>query len=170
MLALIEAELDCDIDSEAEMLAEIDALTEALALAEDVSDTDSDSVCELVVAVAASAALLSSPKTVSPRVAKTSVVSMTFSRACSSSAWTVVLVTRAPPSTAPVATMPLKKSMPLFLSVTCSSVTLSSIDERPPPLIDLKRPNCDVAARSQCLPDLISLKRVTRSTSWYLPF
>ena len=84
MLALIEAELDCDIDSEAEMLAEIDALTEALALAEDVSDTDSDSVCELAVAVAASAALLSSPKTVSPRVAKTSVVSMTFSRACSS--------------------------------------------------------------------------------------
>ena len=86
MLALIEAELDCDIDSETEMLAEIDALTEALALAEDVSDTDSDSVCELAVAVAASAALLSSPKTVSPRVAKTSVVSMTFSRACSSSA------------------------------------------------------------------------------------
>ena len=77
MLALIEAELNCDIDSDAEMLAEIDAL----ALAEDVSDTDSDSVCELAVAVAASAALLSSPKTVSPRVAKTSVVSMTFSRA-----------------------------------------------------------------------------------------
>ena len=152
------------------MLAEIDALTEALALAEEVSDTDSDSVCELAVAVAASAALLSSPKTVSPRVAKTSVVSMTFSRAWPSSAWTVVLVTTAPPSTAPVATMPLKKSMPLFLSVTCSSVTLSSIDERPPPFIDLKRPNCDVAARSQCLPDLISLKRVTRSTSWYLPF
>ena len=81
MLALIEAELNCDIDSEAEMLAEIDALTEALALAEDVSDIDSDSVCELAVAVAASAALLPSPKTVSPRVAKTSVVSMTFSRA-----------------------------------------------------------------------------------------
>ena len=170
MLALIEAELDCDIDSDAEVLAEIDALTDALALAEDVSDTDSDSVCELAVAVAASAALLSSPKTVSPRVAKTSVVSMTFSRAWSSSAWTVVLVTRAPPRMAPVATMPLKKSRPLFLSVTGCSVTLSSIDERPPPFIDLKRPNCDVAARSQCLPDLISLKRVTRSTSWYLPF
>ena len=77
MLALIEAELDCEIDSEAEMLAEMDAL----ALAEDVSDIDSDSVCELAVAVTASAALLSSPKTVSPRVAKTSVVSMTFSRA-----------------------------------------------------------------------------------------
>jgi len=44
VLALIEAELDCDTDSEAEMLAEIDALTEALALAEDVSDIDSDSV------------------------------------------------------------------------------------------------------------------------------
>ena len=165
MLALIEAELDCDIDSEAEMLVEIDALTEALALAEDVSDTDSDPISELAVAVAASVALLSSPKTVSPRVAKTSVVSMTFSKARSSSAWTIVFVKTAPPSTAPVATMPLKKSMLLFLSVTCSSVTLSSIDERPPPFIDLKRPNCDVAARSQCLPDLISLKRVTRSTS-----
>ena len=40
MLALIEAELDCDIDSDTEVLAEIDALR----LAEDVSDTDSDSV------------------------------------------------------------------------------------------------------------------------------
>lgn len=40
MLALIEADIDCDIDSDNEVLAEIDALR----LAEDVSDTDSDSV------------------------------------------------------------------------------------------------------------------------------
>ncbi len=91
--ALADSELDCDRlelddnDADAENDSDIDILVEtelaeALSLADKVSDKDSTGLAPSDDKVVAASSL----KTTSPLVARTSRVSITFSRACSSSA------------------------------------------------------------------------------------
>ena len=85
-----------------------------------------------------------------------------------SSAW-VTWVTTAPPSKAPVASTPLRSECPEKADESTSTCRVLIEGKSTPPLSTLKRPKFEVAARSQCLPDFTSLKRVTRSVSRYWP-
>mgnify|MGYP004472846935 CR=1 FL=1 len=85
-----------------------------------------------------------------------------------SSAW-VTWVTTAPPSKATVASTPLRSDCPEKADESTSTCWVLIEGKSTPPLSTLKRPKFEVAARSQCLPDFTSLKRVTRSVSRYWP-
>ena len=75
----------------------------------------------------------------------------------------------APPATAPAAAIPLSRAWPEIRGVFSSTLCAETDGASAPPLTTLKSPKFDVAARSHCLPDLINLKRVTRSVSRYSP-
>ena len=85
-----------------------------------------------------------------------------------SSAWATWVATE-PPSKAPVASTPLSTVWPEKAAAFTSTCWAPTDGASTPPLSTLKRPKFDVAARSQCFPDLTNLKRVTRSVSRYWP-
>ena len=85
-----------------------------------------------------------------------------------SSAW-ATWVTTEPPNKAPVASTPLSTVWPEKAGASTSTWWAATDGVSTPPLSTLKRPKFDVAARSQCFPDLTNLKRVTRSVSRYWP-
>ena len=85
-----------------------------------------------------------------------------------SSAW-ATWVTTEPPNKAPVASAPLSTVWPEKAGASTSTCWAATDGVSTPPLSTLKRPKFDVAARSQCFPDLTNLKRVTRSVSRYWP-
>ena len=85
-----------------------------------------------------------------------------------SSAW-ATWVTIEPPNKAPVASTPLSTVWPEKAGASTSTWWAATDGVSTPPLSTLKRPKFDVAARSQCFPDLTNLKRVTRSVSRYWP-
>ena len=85
-----------------------------------------------------------------------------------SSAW-ATWVTTEPPSKVPVASTPLSTVWPEKAGTSTSTWWAATDGVSMPPLSTLKRPKFDVAARSQCFPDLTNLKRVTRSVSRYWP-
>ena len=85
-----------------------------------------------------------------------------------SSAW-ATWVTTEPPNKAPVASTPLSSVWPEKAGASTSTWWPATDGVSTPPLSTLKRPKFDVAARSQCFPDLTNLKRVTRSVSRYWP-
>ena len=85
-----------------------------------------------------------------------------------SSAWATWVATE-PPSKAPVASTPLSTVWPEKAAAFTSTRWAPTDGASTPPLSTLKRPKFDVAARSQCFPDLTNLKRVTRSVSRYWP-
>ena len=85
-----------------------------------------------------------------------------------SSAWATWVATE-PPSKAPVASTPLSTVWPEKAAAFTSTCWAPTDGASTPPLSTLKRPKFDVAARSQCFPDLTNLNRVTRSVSRYWP-
>ena len=85
-----------------------------------------------------------------------------------SSAWATWVATE-PPSKAPVASTPLSTVWPEKAGASTSTCWAATDGASTPPLSTLKRPKFDVAARSQCFPDLTNLNRVTRSVSRYWP-
>jgi len=85
-----------------------------------------------------------------------------------SSAWATWVATE-PPSKAPVASTPLSTVWPEKAGASTSTCWAATDGVSTPPLSTLKRPKFDVAARSQCFPDLTNLNRVTRSVSRYWP-
>ena len=178
-----EAVVECTLLSEAtidwleltevlaETLAEVDALSEALVdilaeeltLADRLVDTDSEvdtlslSECDKL-ANSSGFAFETDPRTTESFVAKTSDDSKVFSRAIASLAWTVFCVATAPPNTAPVAASPLIISRPvivLFVWFSTTSVITWVVSTLPRKTFN--KPNKEVEARSQCLPDFTNL-------------
>ena len=136
------------------MLADVDALADSVV----------DSVVDWVVEVV--------PSTVLPCCTRASLESsdaVATSEPFSSAL--AVFATVAAPRTAPAATIPLSKPR-LVISVadTSSSRTSATTVSSTWPRMTFKRPKLEVAARNQFLPDLINLKRVTRSVSRNSPF
>ena len=149
--ALTEAEVLADI------LAEVLALTDWLAEVDSELDTLSLSECDKL-ADSSGFAFETDPRTTESFVAKTSDDSNVFSRATASLAWTVVCVATAPPNTAPVAASPLIISRPvivLFVWFSTTSVITWVVSTLPRKT--LNKPNKEVEARSQCLPDFTNL-------------
>ena len=148
---LMEMEVDSLIESEwladSERLVEVDREAEA---------ESSEDVLERIT--------LSASTNVSCFVSDT-----VGARDATSSAWAVVATT-APPNTVPTATKPFNNCWPSLwrrpLSSGTSALTISSTCPR----TTRKSPRAAVDARSQFLPDLINLKRTTRSVSRKFPF
>jgi len=112
------------------------------------------------------------PRTTESDVAKKSVLApASLSKigwSVISSAWATWVATE-PPNKAPVASTPLSSVWPEKLGASTSTWWAATDGVSTPPLSTLKRPKFDVAARSQCFPDLTNLKRVTRLVSRYWP-
>ena len=86
-----------------------------------------------------------------------------------SSAWAVVATT-APPNTVPTATKPFNNCWPSLWRRPPSSGTSAMTISSTCPRTTRKSPRAAVDARSQFFPDLINLKRTTRSVSRKFPF
>ena len=112
------------------------------------------------------------PRTTESDAAKKSVLAPA---SLSKIGWSVISfawatwVTTEPPNKAPVASTPLSSVWPEKAGASTSTWWAATDGVSTPPLSTLKRPKFDVAARSQCFPDLTNLKRVTRSVSRYWP-
>ena len=112
------------------------------------------------------------PRTTESDAAKKSVLAPA---SLSKIGWSVISfawatwVTTEPPNKAPVASTPLSSVWPEKAGASTSTWWPATDGISTPPLSTLKRPKFDVAARSQCFPDLTNLKRVTRSVSRYWP-
>ena len=151
-----KVELDAEIEADSE--TDTDALSETDVDATFSSETDSDT--EVVPRTTLSASAI-----VSLSNSDAVVFSAPVSSACAA------VVTTAPPRIDPTAMIPfntvrLEDSVIFRLSSATSATTNSSTWPR----TTLNRPRLEVAARSQFLPDLINLKRVTRSVSRNDPF
>ena len=112
------------------------------------------------------------PRTTESDAAKRSVLAPA---SLSKIGWSVISsacatwVATEPPSKAPVASTPLSTVWPEKVGASTSTCWAATDGVSTPPLSTLKRPKFDVAARSQCFPDLTNLNRVTRSVSRYWP-
>ena len=156
--SLNESEIELDTEIEADSETDTDALSEIDVDATFSSETDSDT--EVVPRT-----ILSASAIVSLSNSDAVVFSAPVSSACAA------VVTTAPPRIDPTAMIPfntvrLEDSFIFRLSSATSATTNSSTWPR----TTLNRPRLEVAARSQFLPDLINLKRVTRSVSRNDPF
>ena len=149
--ALTEAEALADILAEAltltDWLVEVDAEVDTLSLSECDKFTEfSEFSCD------------ADPRTTVSLATRTSDDSNVFSRATASLAWTVVCVATAPPNTAPVAASPLMISRPVIvLLVWFSTTSVITWVVSTLPRKTLNKPNKEVEARSQCLPDFTNL-------------
>ena len=154
---LAEVLVDALAEVLADKLAEVLALTDWLVEVDSELDTLSLSECDKL-ADSSGFAFETDPRTTESFVAKTSDDSNVFSRATASLAWTVVCVATAPPNTAPVAAIPLIISRPvivLFVWFSTTSVITWVVSTLPRKTFN--KPNKEVEARSQCLPDFTNL-------------
>ena len=156
--SLNESEVELDAEIEADSETDTDALSEIDVDATFSSEIDSDT--EVVPRTTLSASAI---------VSLSNSDAVAFSAPVSSAC--AAVVTTAPPRIAPAAMTPfntvqLEDSVIFMVSSATSATTNSSTWPR----TTLKRPRLEVAARSQFLPDLINLKRVTRSVSRNDPF
>ena len=156
--SLNEAEWDTDTLVEVEALADAEALADSVV--DSVVDSDWDSVVEVVPSTVLPCSTRASLES-SDAVATSDPVSSAFA----------VFATVAAPRTAPAATIPLSKPrLVISFTDTASSRTSATTVSSTWPRMTFKRPKLEVAARNQFLPDLINLKRVTRSVSRNSPF
>ena len=148
---LMEIEVDSLIESEwlavSERLVEVDREAEA---------ESSEDALERIT--------LSASTNVSCLVSET-----VGARDATSSAWATVATT-APPNTVPTATKPFNNCWPSLWRRLPSSGTSAMTISSTCPRTTRKNPRAAVDARSQFFPDLINLKRTTRSVSRKFPF
>ena len=168
--SLTEAEALSENDSD----TETDSLTKVDALSENDSDTDADWLADSTVfsETKDESDVDTEPRTklsVSARVSFFNSEAVATSLPASSAR--AVYAIDVAPKTAPAVTIPFKKPrLVISLTETTSSWTSATTVSSAWPWMTLRRPKFEVAARNQFFPDLISLKRVTRSISRNSPF
>ena len=146
---------DKDVDS----LIEADALTDVERLVDPETELDSEDWVEVF------------PKTtLSTSTKVSSFVSETVGASDVTSSALAVVASTAPPKTVPTVINPFKKAWLFFWLSIWSCCTLAMMVSSTCSRTTRKRPRAAVEARSQFFPDLINLKRTTRSVSRKFPF
>ena len=169
--ALNDKDVDLEANSEADTdwLSDKDSLKEASEVCLDAVSDDTWLITWLSCTLDTDSVF---PRTTESDAAKRSVLAPA---SLSKIGWSVISyawatwVATEPPSKAPVASTPLSTVWPEKAGASTSTCWEATDGVSTPPLSTLKRPKFDVAARSQCFPDLTNLKRVTRSVSRYWP-
>ena len=146
-------------DKEVDSLIEADALTDVERLVDSETEMDSEGWLEVFAKT-----------TLSTSAKVSSFVSETIGASDVASSALAVVASTAPPKTVPTVIKPFKKAWPFFWFSIWSCCTLAMMVSSTCPRTTRKRPRAAVDARSQFFPDLINLKRTTRSVSRKFPF
>ena len=166
---LTDSDLEANSEADTDWLSDKDSLKEASEVCLDTVSDDSWLFTWLSWTLDTDSVF---PRTTESDAAKRSVLApASLSKigwSVISSAWATWVATE-PPIKAPVASTPLSTVWPEKAGASTSTCWEATDGVSTPPLSTLKRPKFDVAARSQCFPDLTNLKRVTRSVSRYWP-